>query len=191
MTARPVRYLLIVSRREREVFARVNARFRDDPEVQVLIDRREGERRRHSLPHQPDRRRAERRRAPDYWEDIRHHAFVLVPMPRRVTVESKDWDDAVGRLEAWARDGQDVLGRIIPSFLRDHDAVLQRAMSAEEESARLRGEVETLRTELAGLRDELDHVRHEKAALVDLATRELGEINRLAGELGLRLKQRL
>ena len=55
------RYLLVVSRNHPDVFDRLSRKFAGDPEFQVLLDRRQGERRGLAEPHEPERRRAERR----------------------------------------------------------------------------------------------------------------------------------
>jgi hypothetical protein len=55
------RYLFIVARDHPEVFADLQRQFLGNPDVEVLVDRRLGARRRRDDPHQPDRRRRERR----------------------------------------------------------------------------------------------------------------------------------
>lgn len=54
-------YLLIVSRSHPDVFESLDRKLAGDPQFQVLLDRRRGERRQRAEPHEPDRRRAERR----------------------------------------------------------------------------------------------------------------------------------
>jgi CheY-like chemotaxis protein len=55
------RYVLVVSRNHPDVFEYLSRKFAGDPEFQVILDRRKGERRRRAEPREPDRRRAERR----------------------------------------------------------------------------------------------------------------------------------
>ncbi|MBI2544557.1 MAG: response regulator [Candidatus Rokubacteria bacterium] len=54
-------YLIVVARNQPYVFESLNRRLAGDPEFQVLLDRRQGERRQRPQSHEPDRRRADRR----------------------------------------------------------------------------------------------------------------------------------
>lgn len=55
------RYLFVVARGHPEVYADLQRQFAGNPDVEVLVDRRQSERREHPEPHEPDRRRGERR----------------------------------------------------------------------------------------------------------------------------------
>ena len=55
------RYLFIVARGHPEVFADLQRQFLGNPDVDVLVDRRLGDRRSRQELHAPDRRRLERR----------------------------------------------------------------------------------------------------------------------------------
>lgn len=55
------RYLFIVARGNRDIYADLQHQFLGNPDVEVLIDRRRSERRRGQEPHGPERRRGERR----------------------------------------------------------------------------------------------------------------------------------
>jgi hypothetical protein len=55
------RYLFIVTRGYPEVYADLQRQFLGNPEVEVLVDRRMSERRERPDPHNPERRRSERR----------------------------------------------------------------------------------------------------------------------------------
>ncbi len=98
-----VRFLVIVGRQAPDLFARVSDQFLDDPRVQVLTDRRRAGRRRIASPRQPERRGQDRRRPPDYFEDIRRHPVVIVPTwkakdirpPVRVTQPTAAFEDEV------------------------------------------------------------------------------------------------
>ncbi len=59
-----VRYLLIVAHDAPELCDYLRQNFAGDSKVQVLLDRRRGERRKRTEPHEPERRWAERRRQP-------------------------------------------------------------------------------------------------------------------------------
>lgn len=71
------RYLLIVARDQPDLCDYLMRDFAADEEVQVLLDRRQGERRQHRRPHEPERRRADRRqRGVD--KDLRSRSFVII-----------------------------------------------------------------------------------------------------------------
>ncbi len=53
-------FVVVVRREEPELFAYLQQHFQE-PEVRVVLDRRQGERRRAASPEAPERRRADRR----------------------------------------------------------------------------------------------------------------------------------
>lgn len=55
------RLLYIVSRRNQQLYADLTRTFTNDPNIGVILDRREGERRQRVAPHRVDRRVRERR----------------------------------------------------------------------------------------------------------------------------------
>jgi len=59
--ARSRRQLFIVARDREKLYEYVKRAFADNPTVQVVLDRRTGDRRRGSMPRLPDRRRGDRR----------------------------------------------------------------------------------------------------------------------------------
>src|SRR5207244_13009371 len=132
------RFLVFVARDNAELYPVIRRQFRVDARVQVILDRRlmEG---RHSAPTQaPDRRLPDRRRAPDYWEDLRQHPVVLIPAARGVPVGSavhsspasataggpmdttdgvtrahEDIDQLCRRLCQWVGTGRELLGLLV------------------------------------------------------------------------------
>lgn len=56
-----LRYLFVVARGHPDVYADLRRQFLGNPEVDVLVDRRLAERRGRQDPHEPERRRSERR----------------------------------------------------------------------------------------------------------------------------------
>jgi CRP-like cAMP-binding protein/flavin-dependent dehydrogenase len=62
-----VRYVYVVPRNRPELVEQLSREFRDDTEVEVVLDRRRGERRKLVSPQSFDRRRRERRSADDPW----------------------------------------------------------------------------------------------------------------------------
>lgn len=71
------RYLFIVARDRPEILARVQERLQGDPRVEVIADRRYGERRTSSVPPAVDRRRTDRRRATKFWDDLTVHPTLV------------------------------------------------------------------------------------------------------------------
>src|SRR3989441_12006814 len=57
------RLLYIVSRRNQQLYADLTRTFNNDPNVRVILDRREGERRQRAAPHRAGRRGRDRRAA--------------------------------------------------------------------------------------------------------------------------------
>jgi hypothetical protein len=73
------RFYVIVARNEPDYFTRVSEELVNDPRVQVLMDRRRGERRHRTEVHEPNLRRSERRSPAGYLDDIRYHPVVIMP----------------------------------------------------------------------------------------------------------------
>jgi hypothetical protein len=79
---REVRSLVIVAREQRELWAALAHEFKSIEEIQVVLDRRKGERRKMVQPVSQDRRAGERRTVPRLEDDLRARQYVLV-RPRR------------------------------------------------------------------------------------------------------------
>jgi hypothetical protein len=75
------RHLFLVSRREPRLYEYLVDRFRDDANVEVILDRRRGERRSRSGHQGPERRRADRRfrREIDAELQVRSHVILTLP----------------------------------------------------------------------------------------------------------------
>lgn len=73
-----VRSLIIVAREQRELWEALTQEFKSIEEIQVLIDRRYGERRKMFQPVSQDRRARERRTLPRLEDDLRARQYVLV-----------------------------------------------------------------------------------------------------------------
>jgi hypothetical protein len=61
-TSEIVRYIILVSRREPDLYEYLRRRFEEDPQVDVVLDRRRDDRRRRDQPRELNRRQGERRR---------------------------------------------------------------------------------------------------------------------------------
>lgn len=77
-TERAVRSLIIVAQPQQELWQALTREFRHIHEVQVLLDRRNGERRRAVQPVAHDRRAQERRSLPRIEDDLRARRYILV-----------------------------------------------------------------------------------------------------------------
>lgn len=75
------RHLFLVSRHEARLHEYLLERFRDDGNVEVILDRRRGERRRRSQRPEPERRRSDRRtrREVDLELQVRSHVILTLP----------------------------------------------------------------------------------------------------------------
>ena len=79
-----VRYLLIVARSQPDLWRYLTDNFSGDEKVEVVLDRRRGERRRRTQPHEPERRQGERRRQPGIDSDLSYRFLVIVRQPQGV-----------------------------------------------------------------------------------------------------------
>lgn len=75
------RYLFIVSRRESELYAYLRSRFEDDDRVQVILDRRQSERRHQIRPTVFADRRGAERRVRDIQRELASAPFAIVTQP--------------------------------------------------------------------------------------------------------------
>jgi hypothetical protein len=75
---REVRSLVIVAHEQRELWEALTQEFKSIEEIQILLDRRQGERRRMVQPVARDRRARERRTLPRLEDDLRARQYVLV-----------------------------------------------------------------------------------------------------------------
>ena len=72
------RYLFIVARNNPAMFDYLRHHFADAPEVDVLLDRRMGERRQNTSPVREDRRRGERRARPEVDERLKVDSYAFL-----------------------------------------------------------------------------------------------------------------
>jgi hypothetical protein len=81
LTSPPDRFLFIVSRGNAKLASYLQNHFSGDATVQVVVDRRHGERRQQSADVATDRRRADRRSRPHVDKDLRLTSFAIVTLP--------------------------------------------------------------------------------------------------------------
>lgn len=74
------RTLVLVSRQHPDLYAFLRARFSNAPNVDVVLDRRLGQRRRLASPVRRDRRLFDRRSRPDLDAELRERSHVIVTL---------------------------------------------------------------------------------------------------------------
>jgi len=74
----PAHYLFIVARDRPDILTRVRERLRDDVRIEVIVDRRHGQRRTSAGSRTPERRCADRRRATRHWDDLSVYPTLVV-----------------------------------------------------------------------------------------------------------------
>ena len=72
-------FLIVVARDETALWQYMTRHYGEFKGVQVVHDRRRQERRQQVQPHEPERRRTERRHLPTIDDDLRDQPFVIVP----------------------------------------------------------------------------------------------------------------
>ena len=77
-----VRYLLIVARDQPDLWRYLKDDFTGDDKVEVILDRRRGERRQRVQLREPERRQGERRRQPSIDKALPFRSFVIVRQPQ-------------------------------------------------------------------------------------------------------------
>ena len=75
------RYLFIVSLRHPALYAHLSQRFSDDPNAQVVLDRRLASRRQAEISVGLERRRADRRQRPGVNEELLRRSVAVVTIP--------------------------------------------------------------------------------------------------------------
>ena len=83
-----VRYLLIVARNQPDLWRYLKDNFAGDEKVEVILDRRRGERRQRVQLREPERRQGERRRQPSIDKDLTYRFFVIVRQEHGVLKET-------------------------------------------------------------------------------------------------------
>jgi hypothetical protein len=84
MKGSPMRGLLIVARDQMALYDYLQSAYGDSAELMLILDRRQGDRRRADRPVHDERRRRERRSPPEPNEDLRSQPFVIArPYDRR------------------------------------------------------------------------------------------------------------
>jgi hypothetical protein len=187
------RFFIVVARTRLDLFLTIRRQFLEDHTVYVMLDRREQDRRSRSGPLAAfDRRRQERRRPRDYWEDTARHPAVLVPVSRRrqgrdlrpldvvpepekePTMDRVLVDEA--RALAWVQEGQHVLQHVLPTILGDRDALASRLNEATRRCQELQDENAALRAQVARATTDHERLAHHNADVADSVGRFLTQL---------------
>jgi hypothetical protein len=165
-------YLVVVPAADPTLFTYLEQRFKGDPAVSVMVDRR----------------RIARATPPVSRQTVR--LFRNVTMVRLSAsppiVEGRKWmmeapaelEDRQ-RVDRWLEESQYLLGRLIPGYLDDRERLKSRLVAAEQDADRMRQELDGLRREIAALAGELVHQRNEQAATAEAFAAVLGQLNDL------------
>jgi len=146
-TEPPVRYLFIVARNRPDMLEQVKERLRGDNRIEVIADRRYGERRRSAVPREPDRRGADRRRPTKPRDDLSIYPTLVVQkrvesyaeLQQKALVaarESHELREENSRLRAELSSLRDRLEALLSALTQAEDAVLTlmarfRALTSE------------------------------------------------------------
>src|SRR5262249_44716851 len=85
------------------------------------------------------------------------------------------------RLDEWTREGEQLIGQVIPSLIEEWATQRRRVERLQEES-------EDQTTEIAALRGAIEQLKRERAEMEEATSAYLSEINRITLEIGRRLK---
>jgi len=93
----------------------------------------------------------------------------------------EDFTHTKSRLDEWTREGQQLIGHVIPSLLDDCHSHRQQVL-------RLRQEIKDKDVEIAALRSEIDELKRERTEMAEATSTYLNEINRITTEVARRLR---
>ena len=162
-TEPPAQYLFIVAHDRPDILTRVRERLRDDIRIEVIIDRRHGERRAFAESRIPERRRADRRRPTRHWDDLSVYPTLVVQK----------------RVESWAELQDKVL------------AAGRESQTLRDENARLSAENARLRDAIGSMERRMEALVTADALLKADATATLAQAEEVIGSLLLRFRERL
>lgn len=163
-----VRYFFVVARKDPDILARVQERLSGDPRIEVVADRRYGERRRTWGSHAPERRTRDRRRPTNIWNDL-----TIYP-----TLVAQRHVDSYAELEQKLATAAREAGALAAENERQREALRSLEGRIEAFAA---GE-ERLRAENAGLRAEIAELQRRLEALVSADTQFKTDVGALLGQ---------
>ena len=159
----PAHYLFIVARNRPDILERVRERLRDDVRIEVIGDRRRGERRTSAVARAAERRRADRRRPTRHWDDLSVYPTLVVQK----------------RVESYAGLQQRVM------------AGDRESRALREENDRLTAENARLREAIASMERRVEALVAADASLKADATAMLAQAQEVIDALLVRFRERL
>lgn len=145
-------HYVIVARHRPDVLQRTRARFADHPLVDVIVDRRTGERRRRFVVPLAERRIGDRRRPVPESQDLRFHAAVIVPRSAAPDAAAANGEPGAlaARVQRWRHETEWLLTELVPEVLRARPTIVAQA-----------AEIERLREDNAAMRRERAELAHD------------------------------
>jgi hypothetical protein len=174
-------YVVVVRPGEPALASYLRRRLGADPTVDVVVDRRRGERRRGDGPAAAiDRRRGERRRPrPEAGSIFDMPVIVRRSAARRAherrnaeesaTMELDRSDVSQESMDRWVTEGQTLFARLVD----ENGTLRRRAEAAEREGEKIRHEAGLLAREIEQLRREIEQMRAQQAEVVETFMRLL------------------
>ena len=169
-------YLFIVARNRPDILERVKERLRGDRRIDVITDRRHGERRKSTNAGMPERRRHDRRRPTRHWDDLSVYPTLVVQKRVESYVELQERAAATARQAQELREENDRLYVEIASLQN-------RMQSFENREAGLRVDNDRLREELGALQTRLQALAVADATFKADASAILGQAEAAVGAL--------
>jgi hypothetical protein len=165
-----VHYFFIVARKNPDILARVQERLHGDPRIDVIADRRFADRRRTAAPHHvPERRKGDRRRPTNVWNDLTIYPTLVAQ--RHVD----SYAELQGKL-ATASSENDRLRDTVADLQRLVDKLIAEDEQLRVDNSRLRDEVADLQRQLSALASADAEFRTEVAGLLGQADQTLGSL---------------
>jgi hypothetical protein len=177
-----VRYLVVAARNRQDLHDYLRRQFSGDEKVEVLVDRRRGERRRRLDPQEPERRRGNRRSGPGTDDRLYYYGLIIVrqlpegqrrppPWISRLSEEAVELglqrrpeepkaSESRERVTGWITEGMRMSG-LVSKLLREQGHVAARAEAAERKCERLE-------EEMTRVRRENDHFRKQRAQMAEV-----------------------
>jgi len=193
-----LQYLVVTARNHPDLYGYLRRQFAGDEKVQILLDRRQEERRRQGDAHRPDRRKGDRRVGRGKDNGLSSHGFVVIrqfsgvqwrppwwgrdiaemrsELEKRAGSTEAKVSDARDLVVSWVTEGQRLLG-IVPRLLREHEQITARAEAAERKCARWEEEARRLRSENEQFRRERRQTAEALKALTKQLIESAGEIS--------------
>jgi hypothetical protein len=162
-----VRYLFIVARKNPDILARVRERLHGDPRIDVIADRRYGQRRRATEPYALERRHGDRRRPTNVWND-------LTIYPTLVAQRHVESYAELERKAAAAVADKELLREYVGELERRIDALIGVDEQLRAENARLSEELGDLQRRLAAVSAADADFRAEVTELLSQAEQAVG-----------------